>query len=94
MSGFVKGIKDGVIGMAILMGVCGITGYIDTNYSRYGYVIGRSDGVVTIEDTTGNFWDYEDNIELGTYVKMSMHTNGTDNIISDDIIKKIEKNPK
>lgn len=94
MNGFVRGIRDGVIGMAILMGVCGVTGYIDTHYNRCGYVVEHSNGVVTIEDTTGNLWDYEDDIELGTYVKMSMHTNGTDSIITDDIIKKIEENPK
>ena len=48
------------------------------------------DGIATIEDGTGNYWDYKDSsLKVGDYVDLKMFDNLSSANIEDDIITKV-----
>ena len=78
-----------VFALAVLYYGC----YYQDNYTRKDCeVVKINNGVVTIEDQKGWLWNIEtDDLEVGDVVDLKMHTNHTDSIIADDIIKDIIK---
>mgnify|MGYP003297284950 CR=1 FL=1 len=64
---------------------------IETTYTRDA-VVDKTEGLsVHFVDTTGRGWWYDGcYAEVGEEVKLIMHTNNTDDIVSDDIIKDIK----
>lgn len=61
-----------------------------THYKRQGTVVEKYQSYVVIEDERGNLWEYEDErLEEGQSVTMKMFTNGTDIIITDDVITEL-----
>ena len=81
-----------IAGLVVLVLVTGIVGYIETHYTREAEVIElESDSVVVVEDATGNEWAFEgEGYAVGDKVTMKMHTNGTDSIITDDVIENVK----
>lgn len=52
-------------------------------------VIDTNNNIISIEDTKGNIWKYEDvnhNYKVGDELFITMHDNGTDTITDDKII--------
>lgn len=82
-----------LLGLAALFSV---VGYHETHYNRNGEVVEIQDGIVTIEDTTGNEWRWEtkpseEAFQVGDNVRLKMFTNGTDYSIYDDKVLRIEQ---
>ena len=79
----------GVLFMVALIATCGYVESKPVKYTREGIVYNVDNGIVTIKDTTGNLWCWEieddDNLDIGSCVKIYMNDNGTENI-EDDII--------
>lgn len=72
-----------------------IAGHIETTYERKNCeVITISNNEVIVKDSNDNTWSFyvDDNSELKLHdiVTLKMHTNFTDDIISDDIIKGVK----
>ena len=65
----------------------------DAIVNRKGYVESVENSIVTIIDTTGNVWEWEEEegecFNKGDAVKVRMNNNHTINTIEDDIIVKI-----
>ena len=81
--------------IVIIFGGVTIARLVNNNYIREGVVIATqaSTEEVIIVDTTGNEWCfYGVGYEEGDTVTMTMDNNNTDNIINDDIIKKVTVN--
>ena len=81
-----------LLGLAALFSV---VGYHETHYNRNGEITQIQDGIVTVEDTTGNEWRWEmkpseEAFQVGDNVRLRMFTNGTDTNIYDDCILSIE----
>ena len=77
--------------IVILFVIINIT---ETHYNRKGFVsyIDRCNDVITIEDVTGNVWEWEGDTErfnVGDNVVLKMFNNCTDLEIKDDEILKI-----
>lgn len=81
-----------VVALVALVLVTGIVGYIETHYTREAKVIElESDSVIVVEDATGNVWAFDgEGYAVGDEVAMKMHTNGTDSIITDDVIENVK----
>ena len=72
-----------------------IAGHIETTYERKNCeVITISNNEVIVKDSNDNTWSFyvDDNSELKLHdiVTLKMHTNFTDDIISDDIVKGVK----
>ena len=66
--------------------------YAETHYTRKATVVNVNCGLVTVEDESGNLWDFEqDGFNVGDKVKLTMDTNHTDSNIFDDKIVNITK---
>ena len=81
--------------IVIIFGGVTIARLVNNNYIREGVVIATqaSTEEVIIVDTTGNEWCfYGVGYEEGDTVTMIIDNNNTDNIINDDIIKKVTVN--
>ena len=65
--------------------------YYQHNYTRENCKVVQSyNGIATIEDCTGNYWEYEDNnLQVGDCVDLKMFDNLSDTNIEDDIITKV-----
>ncbi len=63
-----------------------LAGKINTTYSMKGVVTSNHSGIITIEDATGNIWQYETELPEGTELKVFFDINGTEDIREDDII--------
>ena len=65
--------------------------YYEHNYTRKDCKVVQScDGIATIEDGTGNYWDYMDSsLKVGDYVDLKMFDNLSSANIEDDIITKV-----
>lgn len=69
-----------------------LCGQIETTYTRDAVVISVEQDEVTVEDATGNLWGFnEEGYFVGERVLLTMDNNNTDNIITDDFIKDVEK---
>lgn len=72
--------------------VPGIGGTIDTHYFLQGSIVKEKGKLFTIEDTSGNRWEFEGGkFECGDKVKVLMFTNYTDRDREDDEIIKVFK---
>ena len=69
--------------------------HAEQNYMRTGIVSNIQNGVVMIEDTTGNTWKWNtekgEDFKIGEKVALKMNANGSVEDFEDDIIKKVYK---
>lgn len=67
---------------------------VDSIVVRKGKVITIEQNIVSIEDKSGNIWQWEmvddEKYNIGQAVSMIMDTNNTEDTIEDDIIVKIK----
>ena len=75
-----------VIGVILLIG---LLGNLEKTYTRQAIVILNKNGVVTVEDISGNIWQYKGSNAVGEQVNLIMHDNNTSKI-TDDIIKEVK----
>ncbi len=73
-----------------------IINVIDTHYMREGQIdyLDECNDIIYVLDDTDNVWTFEGDTEcytIGERVTMRMHTNYTDNKITDDRIEKVFK---
>lgn len=62
-----------------------VVGYSTTHYSRNAVVLNTTERQTLAIDTSGNLWNFTgDNFKDGQEVVLTIHTNGTNNIIIDD----------
>ena len=82
-----------IIIIIITIVLCGACSYYEHNYTRGNCkIVQINDGILTIEDFGGNYWDiYKPNsgFQVGDIVVLKMHDNLTPHTIEDDIIKGI-----
>ena len=69
---------------------------IETRYTRNAKVNSIEKNVITFEDETGHFWEWEKEEDEKDYkikekVVLKMHTNNTDNKVEDDIIIRVKR---
>jgi len=75
----------------VLITVSAIPEYIDSHYTREGFVSEVEGDVIIIEDKTGNLWEVEsEQLEVGQSVKMKMFNGHTHNTLKDDEIISIK----
>lgn len=81
----------GIVFLVSLIAICCIIGYVESHYSKNGYVAEINENEVVIVDDNGHEWvwlEEEPTYQRGDKVKMTMYTNHTDgNIFDDEIIK-------
>ena len=76
----------------IFVAALALCSQIETTYTREAVVTAIEYDEVTVEDTTGNVWEfYGDDFFVGEKVILTMDNNNTDNNIFDDFIKNVEK---
>ena len=80
--------------ISIVIFIIGLIGYLVTpirsakTYKLYADVTDVDNGVVTVVDTNGNEWCYyDDEVQKGDLVWLTLNDNGTDRIEDDEIIK-------
>ena len=80
-----------IVVVVVALLVAGRVGYWQTHYDREGIVTELESGnVAVVVDATGNEWAVVDEpLNVGDKVTLHMHTQGTDNIIVDDVIVSI-----
>ena len=92
--------KKIIIGVIVLVAIMGAM-YSTHNYERTDCkIVAKCDGELTIQDKSGHCWYWyadSDNkwesykaVCIGDKVTLDMYDNGTEHIIEDDIIRKIE----
>ena len=90
----IRTIIESMICVIIIVLTLGIVGYNETHYTRVGNVIDvESDNAVIVQDQTGNEWAFysDTDYSINDEVKMTMCTNGTDTIITDDEVVNVTK---
>lgn len=79
-----------IINVLVLMVMFSVTVQackFECHYSRIGKVIDVHKDIVTVEDKTGNIWEFEgDGFAVNDKVKLKFFTNHTDTKIEDDEI--------
>ena len=81
----------GALVMGGMIGMMGITGYIETHYNRECVVIEVKDDYIVLEDKCGYLWEYETDVyKINDKVTLKMHNSYTDNTIEDDVILDIK----
>ena len=65
--------------------------FIEQNYTREVTVIDVNKGIVYVDDGNHTWSYYGDNVEIGQKITVLMHTNNTDNIVTDDTIIRVIK---
>lgn len=66
--------------------------YIEITYTRIATVQKIENDLITALDSCGNLWEFTgDNYIVGDKVRLTMDTNHTDSIITDDQIKSVKK---
>lgn len=55
-------------------------------YPRVGVVVSTVDGVITVEDVTGNLWDFLGDNAVGDLVLMLLDNNGTSDNVDDIVV--------
>lgn len=86
-----KTIVGFILMTTILIIAPGITGYIETHYTREAKVTEVTGGNIIVEDTTNNVWSFEGSgFIVGDKVILKMDNSCTDSIY-DDVIVKVEK---
>lgn len=88
----IKKFFDYLLTIVLICGLALFCSYISCHYTRKGIVTAREGNMVIITDTVGHEWEIvEDSLNINDIVKMRMNTNGTDSIITDDIIENYKK---
>lgn len=83
---------EGFLVFSLLVFSAGAIGTFETRYSHDGIVTEINNNVITIEDTTGNLWDFTgEGFALGDKVHVTFDSQHTDNTRIDDKIVKIKK---
>lgn len=87
----IKEVLQGIAVIGALIGLAGCEGYIQSSYTREAMVTSCYEDCVTVEDTTGNEWQFiGKEYKTGDKVKLYMDNNHTDNNIYDDRIVKVK----
>lgn len=85
-----KKILKTVAVIAIVIGVFNAVMYIECHYTKRATVVHIQNDIVTVEDNKGNLWEFKgEGYSISQKVKMTMHTNHTDDR-QDDIIEKVK----
>ena len=88
-----KGIKV-IITISILVFVFVLVSKVDRTNYREGYVNSNDNGIITIVDSVGEEWEWEEeegqHFNKGDNVILTMDNNNTIDKIEDDIILKIK----
>lgn len=69
-----------------------LVSYNETTYKREAIIVSVKGGEYTAQDTTNNTWKFENyplNYQIDDKVTLIMNNNHTDNIVTDDIIRKV-----
>jgi len=70
----------------------GIAGWFETTYKMNGIVYSINNGIITLEDTSGNQWEVTDlDLEVGQKVSIIFFDNGTPNNRLDDEVRKVKE---
>ena len=77
--------KKFVAGLAVII-ILALAGRVNTTYSVRGVVTSNHNGIINIEDTTGNIWQYETELPEGTELEIFFDINETEDVREDDII--------
>lgn len=79
-----------VVMITVLFTIWGVCGYVEQNYTRSCEVYEVNGNIITVEDNTGELWDFEaendEVFETGEKIILKMNTNCTDSYIYDDYI--------
>ena len=89
-----KKIKVGfeIIASIVIFIILFLLNYYETTYTRKAEVGYVSNEVVRAIDESGYIWEFEDdNFKVGDHVILTMDNYCTDNIITDDVIKRVDK---
>ena len=86
----------GAVLTVLMVTILVVVSKIEHEYSLNGFVRWKEDGVLTVEDTTGNLWDYEidevtEELKEKDNVMIKFHDNGSDSNRRDDVILEIQK---
>lgn len=71
-----------------------LVSYNETTYKREATIVSVEGGEYTVQDTTNNIWKFEGyplNCQINDKVTLIINNNHTDNVITDDIIRKVVK---
>lgn len=69
-----------------------IVSYFSSIYTRHAEVGYVSNDLVRVIDDSGNIWEFQgEGFQPGDRIKMTMDSCGTDEKISDDLIKRVDK---
>ena len=55
-------------------------------YPGVGVVVSSVDGIITVEDVTGNYWDFYGDNAVGDLVLMLLDNNGTSDNVDDAVV--------
>lgn len=89
-------VRNMIIAICLIIVVCVIMLIItkvEREYSMDGFIVEKHGNVFTVEDTTGNLWDFESEEEyyINDNVKVRFNDNCTTNNRIDDIIIEVNK---
>lgn len=83
-------IRNGMITTAIIIGAIvtiGRIGYYETHYEQNGKIRNVTENLITVEDTTGNLWEfYGEGYTEGEELKITFFDGGTLDLEDDQIV--------
>ena len=88
------GFATGLSAIAVFVLLLGMVGTAQNRYTLDGTVVKTEDSVMTVEDSRGHLWATDVDggmIDKNAEIKIVFDTNGTDNIITDDRVVRIER---
>ena len=87
-------IRNAIIGTALFTGaflMIGRIGYYETHYEQNGKIRTITENLITVEDTTGNLWEfYGEGYTEGEELKITFFDGGTVDLTDDQIVE-VEK---
>lgn len=84
----ILGFGLGIMLLEGFVGIVGIAGYIETHYTMECEVVEIDGNITTLEDSTGNFWEVEnEDLELNQTYKVTFFGGSTVNRLDDEIVK-------
>lgn len=93
-----KKVVCAIVGFGCVVCAVSFGSIVAHNYTMNGIVDSINNGYITVEDSTGNVWDYDfdevvtrDSFKVNERVEISFNDNCSDSNRIDDIITKIEK---
>lgn len=83
----IKVITIVLIGIILFIFILGKVGYMEDHYTKEGTVTNIQNGIVTVKDNQGYFWEFEgSNFKIGDKVELLMSANHT-GTFEDDIVE-------